>query len=141
MVKGNIRAWLRGLGPRKRYALYIVPLSLVLAVPLGVALLRDGRSSDGLPGYTVVGMDEKRFWILAESIWTGLWLCRAVAYVLPRIMKYFQGEVKLGSPQYNQLLAEIQRSVSLLLWMALNMVVVTLVSFHAPPLQARLISI
>jgi hypothetical protein len=141
MVKGNIRTWLRGLGPQKRYALYIVPLALVLAVPLGLTLLRDEWSSDRLPRYTVVGVDGKRFWILAESVWIGLWLCRGVAYVLPRIMKYFQADARPENARYNQLLAGIQRSVSLLLWMALNMVIVTLVCLRASLLQARLMLI
>jgi len=128
MATGNIRTWLYNLKPVKRYTLYIVPLALVLAVPICVSFSRSERFDDNLPAYTIAGTDEKRFWILIECVWLGLWICRAIAFLLPRTAKCFIWERRPGKTDYEQLLARLGGPISLLLWMALTLLAVVLVS-------------
>jgi hypothetical protein len=119
---------LQNLGPWKRYTLYIVPLALVLAVPLCIAFLRDEKGPDGTHAHTILGVDERRVWMLAESVWLGLWTCRAVAYVLPKIVRWFRSEPRPGQTQYDQLLEGLQKPVSLVFWMVFNLAVFAMVS-------------
>ncbi|KAH8704524.1 hypothetical protein GQ44DRAFT_732322 [Phaeosphaeriaceae sp. PMI808] len=120
MSKGTIRRAINGMRPFQRYTLYIVPLTIVLAIPVCVAFLRDEKSIDGLPRYTIAGTDEKRFWIMIESVWLGLWLCRAAVYALPRVIKYFRSETNPKKIQYDNLVTKLSNPVSVILWMFLS---------------------
>lgn len=96
----------------QRYALYIVPIAIILAVPILVAFLRDGSNA-------IAGTDERRFWITVEVIWLSLWLCRLVAFVLPKVASTIHRDKSVRATTYNQLLQRLGTPISLVLWMTL----------------------
>ena len=66
-----------------RYALYIVPVCIVLAIPVAISLIRESSRHNETPRGTIAEMEEKRFWIMLEVLWLACWLCVGLSRLLP----------------------------------------------------------
>ncbi|KAF3039436.1 hypothetical protein E8E11_005176 [Didymella keratinophila] len=109
--------------PLKQLIVCIVPVSLLLAIPIVVALLRDGKNSDGTPRHLVAGTDEKRFFIWIEATWLGFWACKGVVSVCTAVGKAIDSRKRTDKPRYDGLLERLAVPFALLAWSVLSQLI------------------
>ena len=114
--------------PLKQLIVCIVPVSLLLAIPIVVALLRDGKNSDGTPRHLVAGTDEKRFFIWIEATWLGFWACKGVIFVCTAFGKAIDSGNRTDKPRYGGLLERLAVPLALSAWSVLSQLIFTVVS-------------
>ncbi|PVH91214.1 hypothetical protein DM02DRAFT_664237 [Periconia macrospinosa] len=93
-----------------RYALYVAPFALILAVPVILSQTKVIRAS-------VAGADQRGFWIWIELVWLSLWASKLAAHFLPTAVELFAGVVSPGVRHYTLLLSAVEQPVSFVLWM------------------------
>ncbi|TKA65134.1 hypothetical protein B0A55_11274 [Friedmanniomyces simplex] len=92
-----------------RYALYILPVAALLAVPL---VLADTVYADARAGnIRLLGL-----FIWIEVVWVGLWACKLVASALPLVFQAACGIISTGIRKYSLVLMALEIPVSLFLW-------------------------
>lgn len=92
-----------------RYALYILPVAAILAVPLVLTatIYKDEKAGDvRLLGIFV--------WI--EIIWVSLWICKLLAKAVPFVFQAACGLISTGIRKYSLVLAALEVPISLLFW-------------------------
>ncbi|KAK4540737.1 hypothetical protein LTR36_008952 [Oleoguttula mirabilis] len=92
-----------------RYALYILPIAALLAIPLVLAdtVYVDARASD----IRLLGL-----FIWIEVIWVALWVCKLIASCLPIVFQAACGLISTGIRKYSLILMALEIPVSLFLW-------------------------
>jgi len=92
-----------------RYALYILPVAALLAIPLVLTdtVYKDARAG----GIRLLGL-----FIWIEVLWVGLWLCKLVASGLPIVFQAACGVISTGIRKYSLVLMALEIPVSLFLW-------------------------
>jgi hypothetical protein len=111
-LRTTIGTW----SPVKKLAVCIVPVALLLAIPIVVALLRDGKTSDGTPRHTVAGVDEKRFFIWIEASWLGFWACKGVVDVFATLRQAFISPKEPQRSRPRSLLDRLAFPIALGVW-------------------------
>lgn len=92
-----------------RYALYILPVAALLAIPL---VLTDTVYSTARAGEVrLLGL-----FIWIEVIWVALWVCKLVASALPIVFQAACGLISTGIRKYSLVLMALEIPVSLFLW-------------------------
>ncbi|KAI8630822.1 serine/threonine protein kinase [Xylariaceae sp. FL1651] len=101
-----------------RYLIYIVPITLLLAVPLIVLSVLDktndipvGRGPKGEEGPPLFDLF---LWI--EIGWLALWLGKLVAWLLAPVFMFLTGVVSPGTRKYAAVLRNLQIPLSLFFW-------------------------
>ena len=118
-LTGKYRTWvmrIRHLSPVTRYFLYMVPVALLLGIPIGVAFMRDESGHRTSPKHTLAGIEEKTFWVLVEAVWIGLWICTAVAHMLPKLVRKCTETRCTGERWHARLLDRLRSLIALILW-------------------------
>ena len=88
----------------RRYALYILPVCFVLAIPIAISFLRKSSFNNDTPRGTIAEMEEKRFWIMLEVLWLAWWLCVGLSHSLPSCINKVAPVVEKcasKTPKYN----------------------------------------
>lgn len=92
-----------------RYALYILPVAALLAVPL---ILTDTVWKDSKAGNVrLLGI-----FVWIEVIWIGLWACKLLAKGLPFAFQAACGLISTGVRKYSLVLAALEVPISLFFW-------------------------
>lgn len=92
-----------------RYALYILPVAALLAIPLVLtATVYSDARADGI---RLLGL-----FIWIEIIWLSLWVCKLVAQALPIIFQAACGLISTGIRKYSLVLTALEIPISLFLW-------------------------
>ncbi|KAM0724012.1 hypothetical protein Q7P37_001003 [Cladosporium fusiforme] len=92
-----------------RYALYILPVGALLAVPL---VLTDTIYKDA----TADGVRLLGIFVWIEILWVSLWLCKLFAKTVPFIFQAVCGLVSTGIRKYSLVLAALEVPISLFFW-------------------------
>jgi small-conductance mechanosensitive channel len=92
-----------------RYALYIIPVAALLAIPL--VLTATIYADDTAKGVRLLGL-----FIWIEMIWVLLWLCKLCAQGAPIIFQAASGIVSTGIRKYTTVLIALEIPLSLFFW-------------------------
>ena len=93
-----------------RYALYIMPVAILLAIPLILSLSSVG-SSWRAGGIRLAGV-----FVWVEICWFALWFCKLVAQAFPIIFQATCGLISTGIRKYSLVLKALEIPLSLFLW-------------------------
>ena len=126
-----------------RYAVYVVPVALLLAVPLIVLPLigrkddifvgyKDETPEDGKDGQNGPKLFNLFLWI--EITWLTVWLAKIVAWFVPRAFTFFSGIVSAGTRKYAQVLHNLNIPLSLFFWALASWL--TFKNLFAPSIRA-----
>jgi len=92
-----------------RYALYILPVATLLAIPL---ILTDTVYPKADAGRVrLLGL-----FVWIEVIWLGLWVCKLCAKAMPILFQAACGLISTGIRKYSLILAALEIPMSLFLW-------------------------
>lgn len=92
-----------------RYALYILPVATLLAIPL---ILTDTVYTKAHAGNVrLLGL-----FVWIEVIWLGLWVCKLCAKAMPILFQAACGLISTGIRKYSLVLAALEIPLSLFLW-------------------------
>ncbi|KAF2835868.1 hypothetical protein M501DRAFT_987818 [Patellaria atrata CBS 101060] len=92
-----------------RYAVYILPVSALLAIPIAIfATIHSNARADGI---RLLGL-----FIWLQIIWISLWVGKLIAKMVPYIFTFFCGIVSSGTRKYRLILVAIEVPISLLAW-------------------------
>lgn len=107
---GHLLNQLHGASILTRYALYILPVAALLAIPLALfwTIYYDKTMIDHT---RLVGLF---LWI--EVVWIGLWVCKLIAHTLPFVFQACCGLISSGIRKYSIILTSLEVPVSLFLW-------------------------
>lgn len=92
-----------------RYALYILPVAALLAIPLALTATR----------YQSVRADKIQLtglFIWLEIIWLALWVCKLIAQAFPILFQAACGLISTGIRKYSLVLKALEIPLSLFLW-------------------------
>lgn len=92
-----------------RYALYILPVSGLLAIPL--ALFDTIYKHERAGGIRLLGL-----FIWLEIIWLSLWACKLCAKALPILFQAACGLISTGIRKYSLVLMALEIPLSLFIW-------------------------
>ncbi|KAL9526977.1 Mechanosensitive ion channel protein [Sphaerulina musiva] len=90
-----------------RYALYILPVSMLLAVPMIVTANAPYRAD----GIRLLGL-----FIWIEIIWLTFWACRITSKAMPFVFQAACGLLSSGIRKYSLVLQTLEIPTSILLW-------------------------
>ncbi|QIX01625.1 hypothetical protein AMS68_007142 [Peltaster fructicola] len=99
-----------------RYALYILPVGAVLAVPLALYATLPGWSDQPIANDPRGTTSMLGLFIWLEVIWVALWVCKLVAKTFPVLFQMTAGLLSAGVRKYAQVLKKLEIPISLLLW-------------------------
>ena len=100
--------------PVVRYALYILPVGGILAIPL-VLFATKWRHSK-IDGISMVGLFT---WI--EVLWVSLWISKLIAAAVPYLFQGLCGLVSTGVRKYALVLRAVEIPLSLFIWTILGL--------------------
>ena len=92
-----------------RYALYIVPVGAILAIPLALTATTYRYWNAGL--VPLVGL-----FIWIEMIWVLLWVAKLISQVAPIVFQAVCGVISTGIRKYTTVLVALEIPLSLFLW-------------------------
>ncbi|KAK3642204.1 hypothetical protein LTR22_016220 [Elasticomyces elasticus] len=106
---GNFLWKIHGASIITRYALYVIPVAALLAVPLVLTatVYADSRAGD----IRLLGL-----FVWIEVLWVGLWVCKLVATALPIVFQAACGVISTGIRKYSLVLMALEIPVSFFLW-------------------------
>jgi small-conductance mechanosensitive channel len=92
-----------------RYALYIIPVAALLAVPLALTatIYKHATAND----VRLLGI-----FVWLEVIWISLWICKLFAQAVPFVFQAACGLISTGIRKYSLVLAALEVPISLLFW-------------------------
>ncbi|KAI9797280.1 MAG: hypothetical protein M1833_005576 [Piccolia ochrophora] len=92
-----------------RYFLYVLPIGLLIAVPIVIGAINPRIE---LPVGTRI------IWLFTwlEIVWTGLWVSKLVAKLLPYVFQFLCGIVSSGTRKYALVLKALERPLSIAGW-------------------------
>ncbi|KAK7415815.1 hypothetical protein QQX98_005597 [Neonectria punicea] len=100
-----------------RYLVYVVPVSLLLAVPL-IVLASMGLKKDIPVGSKngVLGPPLFKIFLWVQIMWLSLWVAKVVALFLPAAFMFFCGVVSMGTRKYATVLSNLILPFSFFFW-------------------------
>lgn len=106
---GNFLSKIHSASIITRYALYILPVSALLAIPLIIfATVKADERADGI---RLLGL-----FIWIEVIWLALWVCKLVAQTVPLIFQMACGLISTGIRKYSLVLKALEIPLSVFFW-------------------------
>lgn len=98
-----------------RYAIYILPVAAVIAVPiiLGATAARDAD---------IGGIKMCWFFAWIEVTWMGLWVSKVVAHVMPSVFRFLGGIANVRTGRQTRFLRELEMPISLVCWVVVGLV-------------------
>ena len=106
-----------------RYALYVLPVGALLAIPLILSTFHPKRDEDGQPiskDWMIGQIRLLGLFIWIEIAWVSLWICKIIAHFLPLVFQGVAGVISTGIKKYTQILLNLEIPVSLFLWSIVN---------------------
>jgi hypothetical protein len=93
-----------------RYMLYVLPVSLLLAIPIIIGATAAPKAALG--GVRIV-------WIFAwvEIVWNSLWVSKLFSKILPWLFEFLCGVVSVGTRKYSLIIKSLEIPLSLVFWM------------------------
>lgn len=98
-----------------RYLIYVLPLSVLIAVPIIV-----GQTA--APDATIGGVGITWFFLWIEVVWWSLWVGKLVARVLPFVFQFLCGIVSSGTRKYALILQNLQFPIATVLWSVISLI-------------------
>ncbi|KAL1591057.1 hypothetical protein WHR41_00013 [Cladosporium halotolerans] len=92
-----------------RYALYILPVAALLAVP--IILVRTVWKNHKVGEVRLLGI-----FVWVEVLWVALWVCKLLAKAVPFVFQAACGLISTGVRKYSLVLAALEVPISLLFW-------------------------
>nr|OQO05983.1 hypothetical protein B0A51_18121 [Rachicladosporium sp. CCFEE 5018] len=106
---GNFLWKIHGANVLTRYAMYILPFAVTLAIPLILtATIWKDKTADGIRLFGLF------VWI--EALWFALWVCKLCAQAVPFIFQATCGLISSGIRKYSLVLTALEIPISLFLW-------------------------
>lgn len=102
-----------------RYALYVLPVAALLAIPLVITAMNPNLSvstASKTPGQPRDRIRLLGLFIWIEVIWVSLWICKLIAHAFPFVFHAVCGLVSGGVRKYSQVFVALEVPVSLFLW-------------------------
>jgi hypothetical protein len=96
-----------------RYALYILPVALLLSVPLAVTAM--AAKDVKIDVVSLMGL-----FVWFEVIWASFWVVKLCAKALPSIFKVLAGVVSAGTRKYALLIKALEVPISVVLWVVVS---------------------
>lgn len=112
---GKLYAKLGQYSVAARYALYILPVALILLIPVIVGATLP--ESDKIGGVRVVWFFT---WILV--VWLLLWAMKFVAKAAPYVFAFFAGAANSGVKKYARVLRNLENTIMVLGWVIVSFV-------------------
>nr|POF04480.1 putative mscs family protein c2c4.17c [Quercus suber] len=106
---GNLLWKVHSASVLTRYALYILPVAMLLAIPLITLATLPGEHRAG--NTPLLGL-----FIWIEVLWVSLWVCKLFAQATPIIFQAACGLISTGIRKYSLVLMALEIPISLLLW-------------------------
>lgn len=106
-----------------RYALYVLPVGALLAIPLILSTMHPKKREPGEPqphDWMIGQIRLLGLFIWIEIAWVSLWICKIVAHFLPIVFQAVAGVISTGIRKYTQILQNLEIPVSLFLWSIVN---------------------
>lgn len=94
-----------------RYAVYVVPVGLLIAIPIVLYALLNRDAQFGKMGVRVWV-----FWLWIEIVWLSLWVSKLVAQGIPWVFMFLCGVVSSGTRKYALILKAVEIPLSLVGW-------------------------
>ena len=97
-----------------RYALYVVPMAIIIAIPLilGATIFPNAR---------IGNMRMLWLFVWVEVVWVSLWISKLVAQFLPYLFQFLCGVVSPGTRKYSSILIALEIPLSLVGWAATSL--------------------
>lgn len=92
-----------------RYMVYVVPVSILLAIPLIVFATIAKHTTAG--GTRLLGL-----FVWLEIVWCALWFTKLCAKALPQIFQFCCGIVTSGTRRYAELIRALELPLSVVAW-------------------------
>ncbi|KAI9802894.1 MAG: hypothetical protein M1825_002125 [Sarcosagium campestre] len=92
-----------------RYILYILPISLIFAVPIVIG-------ATAAPNAKIAGVRIVWFFTWIEVVWVSLWVSKLVAQILPWLFQFLCGIVSSGTRKYALVLKALEFPLSIAGW-------------------------
>jgi len=109
-----------------RYALYVLPVAALLAIPLILSDTVYRESKAWMLGpIRLLGL-----FIWIEIAWVSLWLCKLVAHALPVVFQAVSGVISTGVKKYTQIMSNLEIPISLFVWSIVNYTTSTVIITH-----------
>lgn len=106
-----------------RYALYVLPVGALLAIPLVLSSMHPATDENNDPiggGWRIDRIRLLGLFIWLEIAWVSLWICKIVAHFLPVVFQAVAGVISTGIRKYTQILQNLEIPLSLFLWSIVN---------------------
>jgi hypothetical protein len=93
-----------------RYALYILPVAALLAIPLIITTATKYRTANAQ------GVHLKGLFVYIEVLWLALWVCKLCAQAVPILFQAACGLISTGIRKYSLVLTALEIPLSLFFW-------------------------
>lgn len=108
---GRVYAYILNLNVVFRYAIYIIPIGLLLAIPIIVLNSIEQRVPVG--PVRLIGL-----FIWLELVWLTLWGSNFAAGAIPPVFRLFSGFLSRDTQKYSDFLRALETPITLLIWSA-----------------------
>jgi hypothetical protein len=109
-----------------RYAVYILPVSILLAIPLIIfATVAKGARAQGCQ---LLGL-----FVWLQVCWSALWFSKLVAQCLPYIFRFLCGFISSGTRKYHTILKALEIPLSLVFWTIISYATVPVIQTFDKP--------
>ncbi len=92
-----------------RYAVYVAPLALLIAIPIIIG-------ATVAPGARIGGVKIVWFFTWLEVVWGSLWVSKMLAHYLPFLFQLICGVVSAGTRKYALVISQLEIALSLVGW-------------------------
>jgi len=130
-VMGRIYETIKNFSIVTRYLLYVLPVSLILAIPIFIITPNSIGKIDQTDGHSYKRLGGVRLlWVFVWIIifWLAIWVSKLVAKALPAVFQFICGVVSPGVRKYKIVIEQLEIPISLCLWMLAAYVTFTPVS-------------
>lgn len=108
---GKVYDKILGFSIITRYFLYVLPLSLLIAIPIILASFYSDKDMPKIGGVSLLW-----FFIWVEIVWLSLWISKIVVHFLPFVFQALVGVVSSGVRKYATVLRKLEIPLSLVGW-------------------------
>lgn len=99
-----------------RYLVYVVPVSLLLAIPIIVLAVMDKKEDPKVGAKKGHGPSLFDVFLWVQIMWLSLWVAKVVAWFLPGAFMFFCGVVSMGTRKYATVLSNLILPFSFFFW-------------------------
>lgn len=96
-----------------RYAFFILPVAILLAIPL--IIFATVAKTTNIQGIRLLGL-----FVWLEIIWSGLWVAKLCAKQLPRLFRLCCGVISAGTRKHSLMIKALEVPLSIVFWVLIS---------------------